>query len=143
MGALSRTSVRARSLQKLLQEAKFIWISNENLLTCCEDLLLGRRIRIVRHNYILTPVAPVHVLILKIKRPREDYHPQTNVVHVHRRRSKELERSTSICAFAYNTAKQETTEFTPFFLVHGCELETTMNTIFSFNPDNANDSYIA
>lgn len=38
--------------------------------------------------------------------------------------------------FVYNTAKQETTGFTPFFLVHSCEAEKTMDTIFPFNSNN-------
>ncbi|GFS70093.1 transposon Ty3-I Gag-Pol polyprotein [Trichonephila clavipes] len=34
--------------------------------------------------------------------------------------------------FAYNTAKQETTGFTPFYLLHGREAETTLDTMLPF-----------
>lgn len=46
--------------------------------------------------------------------------------------------------FAYNTAKQETTGFTPFYLLHGREAETTLDTMFPFCPDDINysDSYL-
>lgn len=42
--------------------------------------------------------------------------------------------------FAYNIAKQETTGFTPSFLVHGRVTETTIDAIFPFNPDDVNQS---
>ncbi|GFW90079.1 transposon Ty3-I Gag-Pol polyprotein [Trichonephila clavipes] len=38
--------------------------------------------------------------------------------------------------FAYNTAKQETTGFTPFYFFHGREAETTLDTMLPFCPDN-------
>jgi transposase InsO family protein len=44
--------------------------------------------------------------------------------------------------FAYNTAKQDTTGFTPFFLLHGREAETTMDTMFPFYPDDSYDDYV-
>lgn len=44
--------------------------------------------------------------------------------------------------FAYNTAKQDTTGFTPFFLVHGREAETTMDTLFPFQPDDVEADYV-
>ena len=37
--------------------------------------------------------------------------------------------------FAYNTAIQETTGFTPFYLLHGREAETTLDTMFPYSPD--------
>lgn len=43
--------------------------------------------------------------------------------------------------FAYNTAKQETTGFTPFHLLHGREAETTMDTMLPFCPDDVDDDY--
>ncbi|GFV90949.1 transposon Ty3-I Gag-Pol polyprotein [Trichonephila clavipes] len=40
--------------------------------------------------------------------------------------------------FAYNTAKQETTGFTPFYLLHGREAETTLDTMLPFCPNVTN-----
>ncbi|GFV66162.1 retrovirus-related Pol polyprotein from transposon 17.6 [Trichonephila clavipes] len=44
--------------------------------------------------------------------------------------------------FAYNTAKQETTGFTPFYLLHGREAETTLDTILPFCPNDFDDNNI-
>lgn len=45
--------------------------------------------------------------------------------------------------FAYNTAKQETTGFTPFFLLHGREAETTMDTLFPYHPIDTGSDYVS
>ena len=39
--------------------------------------------------------------------------------------------------FAYNTAKQDTTGFTPFYLLHGREAETTLDTMIPLSPEMA------
>ncbi|GFS63500.1 retrovirus-related Pol polyprotein from transposon 412 [Trichonephila clavipes] len=44
--------------------------------------------------------------------------------------------------FAYNTAKQETTGFTPFYLLHGREGETTLDTMLPFYSNDFNDNNI-
>lgn len=44
--------------------------------------------------------------------------------------------------FAYNTAKQETTGFTPFFLIYGREAETTLDTVFPFKIDGPSDDFV-
>ncbi|GFW59786.1 retrovirus-related Pol polyprotein from transposon 412 [Trichonephila clavipes] len=44
--------------------------------------------------------------------------------------------------FAYNTAKQETTGFTPFYLLHGHEAETTLDTMLPFYPNDFDDNNI-
>ncbi|UYV63289.1 hypothetical protein LAZ67_2003665 [Cordylochernes scorpioides] len=44
--------------------------------------------------------------------------------------------------FAYNTAKQETTGFTPFYLVHGREAETMLDTLLPYQPDYENVEYL-
>ncbi|GFY31285.1 transposon Ty3-I Gag-Pol polyprotein [Trichonephila clavipes] len=44
--------------------------------------------------------------------------------------------------FAYNTAKQETTGFTPFYLLHGREAETTLDTMLPFCPNDFDDNNI-
>ncbi|GBM12239.1 Retrovirus-related Pol polyprotein from transposon 412 [Araneus ventricosus] len=74
------------------------------------------------------------------------YHPQTNGLT--ERFNKTLADMLSMCVgveqknwddilpfvtFAYNTAKQETTGFTPFYLLHGREAETTLDTVFPYS----------
>ncbi|GFX10731.1 transposon Tf2-9 polyprotein [Trichonephila clavipes] len=44
--------------------------------------------------------------------------------------------------FAYNTAKQETTGFTQFYLLHGREAETTLDTMLPFCPNDFDDNNI-
>ncbi|GFS54092.1 hypothetical protein TNCV_2526601 [Trichonephila clavipes] len=44
--------------------------------------------------------------------------------------------------FAYNTAKQEITGFTPFYLLHGREAETTLDTMLPFCPNDFDDNNI-
>ncbi|UYV75771.1 hypothetical protein LAZ67_13001284 [Cordylochernes scorpioides] len=43
--------------------------------------------------------------------------------------------------FAYNTAKQDTTGFTPFSLIHGREAETTLDTLFPLLKDEDQEDY--
>ncbi|GFU92823.1 retrovirus-related Pol polyprotein from transposon 412 [Trichonephila clavipes] len=44
--------------------------------------------------------------------------------------------------FAYITAKQETTGFTPFYLLHGREVKTTLDTMPPFCPNDFDDNNI-
>ncbi|UYV74059.1 hypothetical protein LAZ67_11001994, partial [Cordylochernes scorpioides] len=78
------------------------------------------------------------------------YHPQTNGLT--ERLNKTLGDMLSIrigtlispfVTFAYNTAKQETTVFTPFYLVHGREAETMLDTLLPYQPDYENDEYLS
>ncbi|GFV40175.1 retrovirus-related Pol polyprotein from transposon 412 [Trichonephila clavipes] len=84
------------------------------------------------------------------------YHPQTNglterfnktladmlsmYVHVEQKNWDEI---LPFVTFAYNTAKQETTGFTPFYyLLHGREAETTLDTTLPFCPNDFDDNNI-
>ena len=44
---------------------------------------------------------------------------------------------------AYNTGKQRTTGFRPFYLINGREAESTLDTMFLFCPDDVDGDYIA
>ncbi|UYV73812.1 K02A2.6-like, partial [Cordylochernes scorpioides] len=44
--------------------------------------------------------------------------------------------------FAYNTAKQEATGYTPFFLVHAREAETYIDAVLPYLPDEISDDYV-
>ncbi|UYV72118.1 hypothetical protein LAZ67_9001871, partial [Cordylochernes scorpioides] len=44
--------------------------------------------------------------------------------------------------FAYNTAKQETTGFSPFYLVHGRDVETPLDTILTYREEANLDDYV-
>ena len=43
--------------------------------------------------------------------------------------------------FAYNSAKQETTGFSPFFLVHGRDIQTPLDVIFPHNAGDQDSNY--
>jgi transposase InsO family protein len=44
--------------------------------------------------------------------------------------------------FAYNSSKQDTTGFSPFFLVHGRDIQTPLDVIFPCNTENHDDNYV-
>lgn len=83
------------------------------------------------------------------------YHPQTNGLTERFNKTladmlsmyvdveqKDWDTILPVVTFAYNTARQDTTGFTPFFLLHGREAETTMDTLFPFQPDDTQDDYV-
>ncbi|GFS41223.1 transposon Ty3-I Gag-Pol polyprotein [Trichonephila inaurata madagascariensis] len=45
--------------------------------------------------------------------------------------------------FAYNTAKQETMGYNPFYLLHGREAEAILDTVFPYIADGSEDDYVS
>ncbi|UYV76060.1 hypothetical protein LAZ67_13002356, partial [Cordylochernes scorpioides] len=90
-----------------------------------------------------------------IKRSTTAYHPQTNGLMERLNRTmadmlsmyidldqKNWDEILPFVTFAYNTAKQEATGFTPFFLVHGREAETPLDALFPYPETTDSDEYI-
>ncbi|UYV79051.1 K02A2.6-like [Cordylochernes scorpioides] len=89
------------------------------------------------------------------KKTTTAYHPQTNGLTERLNRTisdmlsmymdldqKNWDEMLPFITFAYNTAKQESTGFTPFFLIHGREAETTLDTIFPYSSSPEGEEFI-
>ncbi|UYV83886.1 hypothetical protein LAZ67_X000509, partial [Cordylochernes scorpioides] len=89
------------------------------------------------------------------KKTTTAYHPQTNGLTERLNRTiadmlsmymdldqKNWDEMLPFITFAYNTARQESTGFTPFFLVHGREAETTLDTIFPYSSASEGEEFI-
>ncbi|UYV79808.1 K02A2.6-like [Cordylochernes scorpioides] len=68
------------------------------------------------------------------------YHPQTNGL-TESVEQKDWDLILPYVTFAYNTAKQDTTGFTPFKLIHGREVETTVDTLFPNPHEDLQEDY--
>ncbi|GFQ78142.1 transposon Ty3-I Gag-Pol polyprotein [Trichonephila clavata] len=84
------------------------------------------------------------------------YHPQTNRLSVSFNKTladmmsmyvdteqKNRDEILPFVTFAFNTAKQETTGFTPFYLLHGREGLTTLDTVLPFDLKDVDVDYIS
>ncbi|UYV81197.1 K02A2.6-like, partial [Cordylochernes scorpioides] len=89
------------------------------------------------------------------KKTTTAYHPQTNGLTERLNRTiadmlsmymdldqKNWDEMLPFITFAYNTARQESTGFTPFYLVHGREAETTLDTIFPYSSASEGEEFI-
>ncbi|UYV77021.1 hypothetical protein LAZ67_14002906 [Cordylochernes scorpioides] len=83
------------------------------------------------------------------------YHPQTNGLTERFNKTlgdmlsmytgveqKDWDQVLPYVTFAYNTAKQEATGYTPFFLVHAREAETYIDAVLPYLPDEISNDYV-
>lgn len=84
------------------------------------------------------------------------YHPQTNGLTERLNKTltdmlslyvdveqKNWDDALPFVTFGYNTSKQDTTGYTPFFMLHGREAETTLDAMLPFMPDDKDSDYIS
>ncbi|UYV82343.1 hypothetical protein LAZ67_21001753, partial [Cordylochernes scorpioides] len=106
-------------------------------------------------NFMSQTIREINNLNGPIHRFTTAYHPQTNGLT--ERLNKTLTDMISMyvdvdqknwdnilpnVTFAYNTARQETTGYSPFFLVHGREVETPLDSILPYQPAGTAEDYV-
>ncbi|GFY74469.1 transposon Ty3-I Gag-Pol polyprotein [Trichonephila inaurata madagascariensis] len=97
-------------------------------------------------------VKELHQLCISKHRKTNGYHPQTNGLNERFNKTLadmlsiyvEVEQTNrdEILPFAYNTAKQETMGYTPFYFLHGRDAETTLDTVFPYSAHGSEDDYV-
>ncbi|UYV63976.1 hypothetical protein LAZ67_2006231, partial [Cordylochernes scorpioides] len=106
-------------------------------------------------NFMFQTIREINTLNGTIHRFTTAYHPQTNGLT--ERLNKTLTDMISMyvdvdqkswdsilpyVTFAYNTARQETTGYSSFFLVHGREVETPLDSILPYQPAGTAEDYV-
>ncbi|UYV65317.1 K02A2.6-like [Cordylochernes scorpioides] len=100
-------------------------------------------------------ICQINALCGIVHRFTTAYHPQTNDLTERFNKTlgdmlstytgveqKDWDQVLPYLTFAYNTAKQEVTGYTPFFLVHACEAETYIDAVLPYLPDEISDDYV-
>ncbi|UYV72103.1 hypothetical protein LAZ67_9001818 [Cordylochernes scorpioides] len=106
-------------------------------------------------NFISQVIKQINALCGIVHRFTTAYHPQTNGLTERFNKSlgdmlsmytgveqKDWDQVLPYVTFAYNTAKQEATGYTPFFLVHAREAETYIDAVLPYLPDEISDDYV-
>ncbi|UYV77418.1 K02A2.6-like [Cordylochernes scorpioides] len=106
-------------------------------------------------NFISQVIKEINALCGIAHRFTTAYHPQTNGLTERFNKTlgdmlsmytgviqKDWDQVLPYVTFAYNTAKQEATGYTPFFLVHAREAETYIDAILPYLPDEISDDYV-
>lgn len=114
--------------------------------------LLSDRGRVFLSDVITALLRECHV----VHRTTSAYHPQTNGMTERFNRTlgdmlsmyissdhSNWDRVLPFITFAYNTAIQSTTGFSPFFLLYGREPSCTMDTILSYKPDSSESTTLS
>ncbi|UYV67434.1 K02A2.6-like [Cordylochernes scorpioides] len=106
-------------------------------------------------NFISQVIKEINALCEIVHRFTTAYHPQTNGLTERFNKTlgdmlsmytgveqKDWDQVLPYVTFAYNTAKQEATGYTPFFLVHAREAETYIDAVLPCLPDEISDDYV-
>ncbi|UYV63047.1 hypothetical protein LAZ67_2002938 [Cordylochernes scorpioides] len=106
-------------------------------------------------NFISQVIKEINALCGIVHRFTTAYHPQTNGLTERFNKTlgdmlsmytgveqKDWNKVLPYVTFAYNTAKQEATGYTPFFLVHAREAETYIDAVLPYLPDEISDDYV-
>ncbi|UYV63869.1 hypothetical protein LAZ67_2005858, partial [Cordylochernes scorpioides] len=106
-------------------------------------------------NFISQVIKEINALCGIVRRFTTAYHPQTNGLTERFNKTlgdmlsmytgveqKDWDQVLPYVTFAYNTAKQEATGYTPFFLVHAREAETYIDAVLPYLPDEISDDYV-
>ncbi|UYV81653.1 K02A2.6-like, partial [Cordylochernes scorpioides] len=106
-------------------------------------------------NFMSQTIREINNLNGTIHRFTTAYHPQTNGLTERLNKTltdmismyvdvdqKNWDNILPYVTFAYNTARQETTGFSPFFLVHGREVETPLDFILPCQPAGTAEDYV-
>ncbi|UYV72119.1 hypothetical protein LAZ67_9001873 [Cordylochernes scorpioides] len=106
-------------------------------------------------NFISQVIKEINALCGIVHRFTTAYHPQTNGLTERFNKTlgdmlsmytgveqKDWDQVLPYVTFAYNTAKQEATGYTTFFLVHAREAETYIDAVLPYLPDEISDDFI-
>ncbi|UYV80667.1 hypothetical protein LAZ67_19001324, partial [Cordylochernes scorpioides] len=106
-------------------------------------------------NFISQVIKEINALCGIVHRFTTAYHPQTNGLTERFNKTlgdmlsmytgveqKDWDQVLPYVTFAYNTAKQEATGYTPFFLVHAREAETYIDAVLPYLPDEISNDYV-
>ncbi|UYV70499.1 K02A2.6-like [Cordylochernes scorpioides] len=106
-------------------------------------------------NFISQVIKEINALCGIVHRFTTAYHPQTNSLTERFNKTlgdmlsmytgveqKDWDQVLPYVTFAYNTAKQEATGYTPFFLVHAREAETYIDAVLPYLPDEISNDYV-
>ncbi|UYV68116.1 hypothetical protein LAZ67_5003095 [Cordylochernes scorpioides] len=106
-------------------------------------------------NFMSQTIREINNLNGTIHRFTTAYHPQTNGLTERLNKTltdmismyvdvdqKNWDNILPYVTFAYNTARQETTGYSPFFLVHSREVETPLDSILPYQPAGTAEDYV-
>ncbi|UYV78935.1 hypothetical protein LAZ67_17000317, partial [Cordylochernes scorpioides] len=116
---------------------------NRWIIVCTDYMTRYAITKAIPEGAIETAKFLVEDVILKHGAPREMITERTRKkFHFSSVEQKDWDQVLPYVTFAYNTAKQEATGYTPFFLVHAREAETYIDAVLPYLPDEISDDYV-